>query len=521
MNTNQTLIPQNKTLSWKSFLSLIGLVLFLATSGLQAQNRVPDCAGPCPCEGNFVEMQVYYFGEDNVTIDVYRNAGLNQLITTFNGVVSGQLLTVDGSGTPTGTLSNHTYFVTTTAGGEACVETIYSKCPTSAWPGSMQDLDVLGKTYGDFTVFSRTDEGNTFVCDISNADQDWHVGGNVVGAANNTMGTRNNENVVFITNDQDRGTITTTGDFGINTLAPGARLDVQGDAIINETLDVNGIARMNDASPSTSSADGALIVTGGAGIGENLNVAVDTRIGRDLATGRDAAIGRNLDVVESVTIGVDASVGNNASIGNNLSVSNDATIGQNLDVTQDAAVGQNLSVGNDADVNNDLTVGSNAFVGQNLSVSDNASVGVDVSIGNDLDVNGDAHVDGVVTIGTNNTPNQLGTVITSGYQLFVDGGILTEEVLVRTGWADYVFEADYELQSLEEVAAHIAQKGHLPNIPSAQEIENNGLSLGNTTVLQQEKIEELFLYLIDMNKAVKDLQAENEALRVELNNLKQ
>ena len=98
-----------------------------------------------------------------------------------------------------------------------------------------------------------------------------------------------------------------------------------------------------------------------------------------------------------------------------------------------------------------------------------------------------------------------GIINTSFYHLFVEGGILTEEVLVRTGWADYVFAEDYDLQSLEEVEAHIAENGHLPNTPSAQEIENGGLQLGAATVNQQEKIEELFLYLIEMNKELETL----------------
>lgn len=131
-------------------------------------------------------------------------------------------------------------------------------------------------------------------------------------------------------------------------------------------------------------------------------------------------------------------------------------------------------------------------------------------------VTGNAHVNGVVTIGTNNTPASLGVVNTANYRLFVSGGILTEEVLVRTGWADHVFNKSYPLRPLEEVEQHINKEGHLPDMPSAQEVETNGLKLAESAVNQQVKIEELFLYLIEMNKEIKALKVENEQLKAKV-----
>lgn len=151
-----------------------------------------------------------------------------------------------------------------------------------------------------------------------------------------------------------------------------------------------------------------------------------------------------------------------------------------------------------------------------LTVRNNGRVGIGTeNPQSTLDVVGEAHFSNIVSIGTTNTPSILpsGTDI-SAYKLFVDGGIITEEVRVETGWADYVFEPNYKLWSLENVATHIEAKGHLHNTPSAQEIEaDGGIAVGEMTVNQQEKIEELFLHLIEMNKAVKALQSENEALK--------
>lgn len=107
---------------------------------------------------------------------------------------------------------------------------------------------------------------------------------------------------------------------------------------------------------------------------------------------------------------------------------------------------------------------------------------------------------------------------TATYRLVVNGGILGRELFINnSNWCDYVFEEDYELISLEAVEAHIQEKGYLPNTPSAAEIEAaQGIELGEMTRLQQEKIEEIFLHLIDLNKEMETLKAENAALRAEL-----
>jgi len=83
-----------------------------------------------------------------------------------------------------------------------------------------------------------------------------------------------------------------------------------------------------------------------------------------------------------------------------------------------------------------------------------------------------------------------------------------EEVKVYTTWADYVFNKDYILKPLNEVENFINTNGHLPNVPSGNAIEKNGLQLGEMAKLQQEKIEELTLYLIKQNKEIEELKAQ-------------
>lgn len=100
------------------------------------------------------------------------------------------------------------------------------------------------------------------------------------------------------------------------------------------------------------------------------------------------------------------------------------------------------------------------------------------------------------------------------YKLFVRGGILAEEVRIRVqaDWADYVFADDYQLLSLKETESYINKNGHLPNMPSAAQVKEEGIEMGNIIKLQQEKIEELTLHLIEQDKKMEELKAQVQLL---------
>gem|GEM_PF-3348306 len=110
--------------------------------------------------------------------------------------------------------------------------------------------------------------------------------------------------------------------------------------------------------------------------------------------------------------------------------------------------------------------------------------------------------------------NPMGTVtinstIGGANVLDANGTIRAKKVIVDTNWADYVFEDGYELRSLDEVARHIEEKGHLPGVPSAEEVESKGISLGDSQRILLEKIEELTLYIIKLEKRIEEM--ENDA----------
>jgi len=125
-----------------------------------------------------------------------------------------------------------------------------------------------------------------------------------------------------------------------------------------------------------------------------------------------------------------------------------------------------------------------------------------------------------VGIGTSYIPTDPDT--NTPYTLAVNGKAIAEEVQVmtRTTWPDYVFTEDYELMPLTELEEEIETLGHLPGVPSASEVEENGHALGKMDAILLEKVEELTLHLIELNKEVSTLRTENTNLKSEVETLK-
>lgn len=132
---------------------------------------------------------------------------------------------------------------------------------------------------------------------------------------------------------------------------------------------------------------------------------------------------------------------------------------------------------------------------------------------------------GYIGVGTS-TPQSL---------LAVAGTITAKGVAVSsTGWPDYVFDSTYKLAPLQDVVSYTFANKHLPGLPSALDIEKEGLDLGDMQKRQMQKIEELTLYLIEADKRVsKDeslisrqeamlaqMQAQLQAQQAEIDRLK-
>jgi hypothetical protein len=105
------------------------------------------------------------------------------------------------------------------------------------------------------------------------------------------------------------------------------------------------------------------------------------------------------------------------------------------------------------------------------------------------------------------------------HKLAVNGSAIFTKAVVRltNTWPDFVFEKNYKLPTLAEVEAYIAKHKHLKDVPSAEEVKEKGIDLGDNQTILLKKVEELTLYMIELNKKVEALAKENEELKKKVN----
>lgn len=92
--------------------------------------------------------------------------------------------------------------------------------------------------------------------------------------------------------------------------------------------------------------------------------------------------------------------------------------------------------------------------------------------------------------------------VPQGYNLLVGGKVMCEELKIKliAGWYDHVFNEEYQLMTLDSLQCYITEYNHLPDVPSAAEVAENGIMAGEMTGILLKKIEELTLYMIEQNK---------------------
>ncbi|MBO9204678.1 MULTISPECIES: hypothetical protein [Niastella] len=279
------------------------------------------------------------------------------------------------------------------------------------------------------------------------------------------------------------GTEIFTGKVGIGTTTPQALLDLGTGAGGKRLFVYNNIATNVQAGfgidmsgngrelavfhPTSNGSDGDIsfgkVLENTGAYTENMRITGDGKVG--IGTGTVAPQGR-LHVADAtnpaaITLGVDATAGGYTTLVTFLS-----------------------------------TV-SNGYAGLQAVKSSGSSWG-------DLILNRDG---GNIGIGTANPQAKLS----------VKGDILAQKVKVTlTGWSDYVFYPEYRLRPLNEVEQYIKQYHHLPEVVSAEEVEKNGVDVGDNQATLLKKIEELTLYVIEQDKKIKEM----EALKKEVAELK-
>lgn len=111
--------------------------------------------------------------------------------------------------------------------------------------------------------------------------------------------------------------------------------------------------------------------------------------------------------------------------------------------------------------------------------------------------------------------NKIKQDLRNKYRLFVTKGILSEDFAIapKSTWADYVFNKDYNLRGLNEVEEFISENNHLPDVPSAKQVADEGYSQHDMNKALLQKIEELTLYVIKQEKKIATLESELENLK--------
>lgn len=143
----------------------------------------------------------------------------------------------------------------------------------------------------------------------------------------------------------------------------------------------------------------------------------------------------------------------------------------------------------------DVTNNKPRFV---INMQGNVGIGVDLP-GNTFKL----EVNGKTKIGTLSPQSPHNDAM-----LAVDGKLVSKSIYVTSqNWADFVFDKDYKLPKLSEIEAFYKLNGHLPLIPTASEVQENGVDLGEMNKLLLQKIEELTIHMVELEKEVIKLKS--------------
>lgn len=245
------------------------------------------------------------------------------------------------------------------------------------------------------------------------------------------------------------------------------------------------------------------------------NLGIGTQALNSNTSGENnVAFGTNA-LYTNTTGSLNVAIGTNALFNNTIGFSNIAIGNDALKGVAGSNPGGNIAIGAGAGQN---AIGnSNLFIGPSSGANETGDGKIYIANSSTTTplIYGDFSAK-YLAVGEVATADRLAAT-SGGYRLLVKGGMITEKIKVAVAgsadWADYVFEDTYKILSLEQVEKFIKENKHLPNVPSAEEMVKNGLDVTLTNAKLLEKIEELTLYMIELNKEVKALKEENKHLK--------
>jgi hypothetical protein len=228
--------------------------------------------------------------------------------------------------------------------------------------------------------------------------------------------------------------------------------------------------------------------------------------------------------------------GTNIGIGTNTPLTKIHLIGDHFTTQFRLTLPANLNGANNGEINLQTWVSESGAtwdgggIGMNVNNMYNSSLGtsfprINTQIGqsfirflpnnaamefNTTDNNGNTHRGamflkaGLLGIGTTNPTERLS----------VNGNIRAKKLIIsQQNWSDYVFYKNYKLRPLNELEKYIQKYQHLPDVPSTKVVQSKGINVGDTQALLLKKIEELTLYIIELNSEVESIKLNLELLK--------
>ena len=302
-------------------------------------------------------------------------------------------------------------------------------------------------------------------------NQQWKINGNIADE-NHYLGTKNEIPIKFRTNDIERFRITPSGDFGIGTSSPEAKLDVNGNVILRESLRLPNLIETNFSNKEL------LLIDGNGNITRGRDVLLTDFLVHELYTPWDC----------------DGAVINNPRWSN----------GPNKIFTECPQVNVGIST---TTPRVSLDVLGTTY-SQKLALGTIDPILVNGLFHGKINLHETANLNLFV----------LENINRKIFQINNNGLVQAREIKVDlASWPDYVFQPSYNLMPLKDLKVYVDENKHLPNVPSEKTIKEEGVNLGEMSKISMEKIEELTLYLLQQQEMIeaqaKLLEEQNQKIK--------
>jgi hypothetical protein len=420
-------------------------------------------------------------------------------------------------------------------------------------PGSILDIAATAPT---LTLRVNTNNNTAKLAFTSSAGNErGFIKSNMYEGVTNTLSIGSRNNIFFENDGVTTMSVLQSGNIGIGTTSPGSILDIAATA---PTLTLRVNANNNTAKLAFTSSAGNERGFIKSNMYEGVTNTLSIGSRNDILFENDGVT--TMSVLQSGNIGIGTTspavtLHTKSSTGGDISMENSSTVTSgargnfswyNSAVSTVASIRATAITDNvgtslefftrpaGGSLTQVMTIGSTGYIGIGtaspqvplhvsgtngairLQYTGNSGYGqMETTAGNDLilKTSGSAGTHERIAILETNGNVGIGTTAPS-QKLSVNGNISAKKIIVtQTGWSDYVFDKDYKLRSLSSLETFINQNKHLPEVPSAKEVEEKGISVGDNQALLLKKIEELTLYIIEMKKEIIQLQNQKRVIQ--------